>query len=93
MKFFRTIDDKFAEIGFAKIKDDEYAVQYERENFKHGYIQTVRISHKSDGRHLVQSYDKALFDTKTIGNTGVGLTSYEMKLVLKKMKRKGWRSK
>ena len=30
MKLFKTIDDKFAEIGFTKIKEDKHGVSYTR---------------------------------------------------------------
>lgn len=92
-KLFKTIDDKFLEIGFQKVKDDEYAATYERKVEAYNFTQVLDILHKASGRHIVQSYDKDLFDDKKIGNTNVGLTYYEMKLVLKKMRKKGWKSK
>lgn len=90
MKLFKSIDEKFKEIGFKKIKDDNYAVTYERKILKYNYIQVIDIIHKKNGKHIVQSYDKNLFDEKKIGNTCVGLTYYEMKLIMKKMKQKRW---
>ena len=50
----------------------------------------LAILHKANGRHIVQSYDKDLMDSKMIGNTCVGLSYYEMKLALKKMKQLGY---
>ena len=47
MKLFKNIDDKFKDIGFEKIKDDEYAVTYERINNMFGYIQVIDILHKN----------------------------------------------
>lgn len=47
--------------------------------------------HKHSGKHILQSYDPNLFDNKTIGNTCVGLTMYEIKLCFKKMKEMGWK--
>lgn len=90
MKIFKSIDDKFKDIGFIKVKDDKYAVTYERKNDKFNYTQVVDILHKKSGNHIVQSYDKNLFDSKNIGNTNVGLNYYKMKLILKKMRKKGW---
>lgn len=90
MKIFKNIDDKFKDIGFKKVKDDKYTVTYERYDTTYKYIQVLDIRHKKSGRHIIQSYDKGLFDTKGIGNTGVGLTYYETKLALKKMKQKKW---
>lgn len=91
--FFKSIDDKFEEIGFVKLQDDEYAVRYERMDECHDYIHVLAIEHKANGEHIVQSYDKDLMDQETIGNVGVGLTYYEMKLALIKMRKKGWKSR
>lgn len=88
MKIIKSIDDKLEEIGFKKIRDNEYIVSYERE--LDTYTQTIDICHKANNNHIVQSYDKNLFDNRGIGNVCVGLTYYEMKLILKKMKKKGW---
>ncbi len=90
MKLFKSIDEKLEDIGFVKIKDDKYAVTYERVLVKYNYTQVLDICHKASGKHIVQSYDKDLMDRKSIGNTCVGLTYYEMKLIIKKMKQKGW---
>lgn len=91
MKLFKNIDEQFEEIGFKKIKEDKYGVEYERESKKHGYTRALYLGHKKSGKHIVQSYDKNLMDEKKIGNTAVGLTMYEIKLCLKKMKKKGWK--
>lgn len=88
---FKNIDKKFEEIGFIKVKEDDYGVTYERKDAEHHFFtQVLDIIHKANGRHIVQSYDKDLKDVKNIGNTCVGLTYYEMKLVLKKMKKLGY---
>lgn len=92
-KLFKNVDDKFREVGFQKVQDDEYGVSYERKEEKYGYTQVLYIGHKASGRHIVQSYDKDLFDEKNIGNTCVGLTYYEMKLAIKKMRNKKWKSR
>lgn len=93
MKIFKSIDDKFEAIGFKKIDEDCYGVMYEREVPEFKFIQVLDLIHKSSGNHIVQSYDKNLRDTEGIGNTCVGLTMYEMKLCLKKMKKIGWKVK
>ncbi len=90
---FKSVDKKFEKIGFVKIQDDKYAARYERYDKEYKYTQVLDIRHKASGRHIVQSYDKDLMDQKMIGNTCVGLTYYEMKLALKKMRQKGWKSK
>lgn len=86
MKLFKSVDEKLKEIGFVKIEEDKYGVRYERKNSKYNFTQSVDILHKASGRHILQSYDADLMDEKKIGNTCVGLTGYEMKLFLKKMK-------
>lgn len=87
------IDRKLEKIGFSKVREDEHGVGYQRYNDKYKFMQTVNISRKTSGRHILQSYDEDLFDEKKIGNTCVGLTGYEMKLFLKKMKQIGLYSK
>lgn len=86
MKLFKSVDEKLKEIGFVKIEEDKYDVRYERKNSKYNFTQSVDILHKSSGKHILQSYDPDLMDEKKVGNTCVGLTGYEMKLFLKKMK-------
>ena len=93
MKLFKSVDEKLKEIGFVKIKENKYGVRYERKNSKYNFTQSVDILHKASGRHILQSYDNELMDQKKIGNTCVGLTGYEMKLFLKKMKQIGLYSK
>lgn len=87
---FKNIDKRFEEIGFVKVSEDKYGVTYERKDEEHNYTQVLAILHKASGRHIVQSYDKELMDSKMIGNTCVGLSYYEMKLALKKMKQLGY---
>lgn len=93
MKLFKTVDEKFAKIGFVKVEENEYGATYKRKVEEHNFTQTLALLHKSSGRHLIQSYDAELMDEKKIGNTGVGLTMYEAKLCIKKMKQMGWRVK
>jgi hypothetical protein len=90
MKLFKSTDEKFKEIGFVKVKQDKYGVTYERQNECPKFIQILDLIHKQSGKHIIQSYDPALMDTKKIGNTCVGLTMYEAKLCIKKMKELGW---
>lgn len=87
---FKNIDRGFEEIGFVKVSEDKYGATYERKDEEHKYTQVLAILHKESGRHIVQSYDKELMDSKMIGNTCVGLSYYEMKLALKKMKQLGY---
>lgn len=91
MKIFKTIDERFAEIGFVKIEEGKHGAVYERYNRKYNYVQCLCLLYKKSGKHLIQSYDKHLTDDKKIGNTCVGLTMYEAKLCIKKMKQMGWK--
>lgn len=93
MFLFKNVDEKLAEIGFKKIKENRYCAEYERHDDNHGYTQRVSIMHKSSGKHILQPYDKYFSDSKGIGNTCVGLTRYEMKLFYKKMKKIGYVTK
>lgn len=80
------LDNKFRKIGFIKIRENNHGVIYERYDCDFNYTQVLTILYKANGRHIIQSYDKNLFDNKGIGNTAIGLTGYETKLALKKMK-------
>lgn len=93
MRLFKPVDEKIAKLGFKKIREDEYGVEYERYIEKHGYTHKVEILHKKSGKHILQSYDPNLHDEKMIGNTCVGLTWYELKLFTKKMKQIGLKSR
>ena len=90
---FKSVDKKFEEIGFVKIQDDNYGVRYERYDEKYKFTQVLYIGRKANGIHIIQSYDKDLMDDKLIGNTCVGLTYYEMRLALIKMRQKGLKSR
>jgi hypothetical protein len=93
MKLFKTVDEKLADIGFIKCRENKYGATYKRTNVAYKYEQVVDLMHKASGKHIIQSYDKDLFDVDCIGNTCVGLTMYETKLFYKKMKQLGWKPK
>ena len=93
MKLFKTVDEKLADIGFVKLNENEYGAYYQRKNHEFNFTQAVDLCFKESGKHIIQSYDINLGDTKGIGNTCVGLSMYEMKLFLKKMKQMGWKYK
>lgn len=82
---FKSIDRKIADLGFKEIRNDKYGIEYERNNGN--YIHKVVLLHKHNWQNILQSYDPALFDTETIGNTNVGLSYRELVLFTKKMKR------
>ena len=87
VRLFKSVDEKLAEIGFCKNIENEHVVYYERYDAKYKYVHSVDILHKSSGENIIQSYDS------TCGvSAAVGLTGYEMKLFVKKMKQMGWYS-
>lgn len=92
-KFLDNIDKKFEKIGFVKLEENQFGARYERMDECHDYVQVLHIGHKDNGNHIVQSYDKNLMDSQNIGNTCVGLSCYEMKLALKKMRKLGLKTK
>lgn len=84
-----TVDQKLAKIGFSKVYEDVRRVHYERYDEKYKYYHTVVIERRSVWNEFrLQSYDESLIDKKGIGNTNVALSTYEVKLFLKKMKQK-----
>ena len=84
MFIFKSIDKKFKDIGFIKIEEDKYGVVYERYDEEYKYMQRLDISHKINGKYLVQSYDAT--NTTSEFSPVVGLTEYEIKLVSMKIK-------
>ena len=93
IKLLKSVDEKLYDIGFVKVREDKNGCEYDRKDKKYGYTHKVVIGRKESGRHILQSYDPELMDDKLIGNTCVGLTGYEMKLFIKKMKKIGLYSK
>lgn len=90
MKVFKSIDERFSEIGLEKVKEDEYGADYERKT-RFGYVQCISLVRKASGFHIIQSYEKSL---NTDGfNNCVDITMYEAKLCRKKMKQMGWKEK
>lgn len=87
MKLFKNIDEKLEIIGFKKIREDRYGAEYEREDKEFNYVQKLSFYHKRNGKHLILSYEKQC--NKDGFNNVIGLTGYETKLALKKMKQLG----
>lgn len=88
MGLFKTVDDKFEKLGFKKTEDNKYIVEYEKNIEEYGYVHKISLCHKASGRHIIQSYENSCNKDKL--NNMVGLTPYEAKLCIKKMKQKGW---
>lgn len=84
MKLFKSVDEKLSEIGFEKFYESDSGADYEKYveslNESLNFAHKVSIERKGNGKHLLWSY------APDAGNIGVGLTGYEMKLFLKKMK-------
>jgi hypothetical protein len=91
MKLLKTVDEKFEQIGFVKVEENEHGARYERKDERFHYTQVLDLLYKASGKHIVQSYDPQLTDQKGIGNTCAGLSMYEMQLCIKKMKQMGWK--
>lgn len=86
---FKSIDTKLEELGFYLVYEDDARVHYERCE-DGGIYHTVQLAHEKNGKYTIQSYNE---NPKGIWNVCIGLTYYEMKLFMKKMKRKGWTHK
>lgn len=82
--FFKSLDQRIADLGFKQVKNNEYGIEYERNNGV--YIHKVALLHKANGKHILQSYDPVLCVPGKVGNTAVGLTYKELTLFAKKMK-------
>ena len=78
-----------AKLGFAKFctddgKETKYGVSFGKTDVKNGGYHRIDIIYKSNGQHLIQSYQEN-------HNNCVGLTYEEMKAIMSKyreMKRK-----
>lgn len=57
MKLFKTIDDKFDEIGFIKVKEDKHGTSYARCDKKYNFTQYLDILYKEYITNIIQSYD------------------------------------
>lgn len=84
MKLFKSVDERFEELGFKKIEQTEYGAFYEKKIPEYKYVHTIDILPKSSGRHIVISSQKDV--NKEGFNNAVGLTRQEMKLCIKKMR-------
>lgn len=89
MKLFKNVDERFRELGFYKMKnedkEDKYGVSYIKEirlNDNNKYNHRLDIIHKANGNHLIQSYQE---DVNSDGfNNMVGLNYKTTKLAMKK---------
>lgn len=90
MKLFKSIDEKFKELGFEKVSDEgetenKLGVCYRKNvftNIGNHYIHRLDILHKASGNHLIQSYQEGVNSDGF--NNMVGLDYKTTKLVMKK---------
>lgn len=92
MILFRIADKKLAEIGFIKVEENDTMTMFHRVNKKLGYTQYLALIRGEGGQHIALSYDHGLRNRRDrIGNNADGLTMYEMKLCIRKMREFGWK--
>lgn len=83
------IDNKLLKINFIKVRDSKKSICYERYDKNFDYTHVIEIEHKSNGNHIILSYQKGC--NKDGFNNVVGLTFKEIKLLNKKIKKLHWR--
>lgn len=80
---FKSADKILKKLGFEKVNgDSKYGANYRRKDKKYGYIQALNITHKENGKHLIQSYVGGV-NSEGFSNC-VGLTYPEMRAAMKK---------
>lgn len=89
--FLKSANQLMEKEGYTCIEDNDSIVEYQRYNKQFNFMHNVIIMHKKNGPALIQSYDPGLFDAKGIGNTCVGISRKELKILFKKMREKHWR--
>ncbi len=83
------IDKEKKKLGFAKILENKFGVEYNKYIEEFDYNHVIIILHKKYGEHIIQSYQRQLNSDGF--NNCVGMTFKEAKLVIRKyreMKRK-----
>ena len=92
MTLFRIADKKLAEIGFIKVEENDTMTMFHRVNKKLGYTQHLALIRGEDGQHIALSYDRGLRNRRDYARDNTdGLTMYEMKLCVRKMRELGWK--
>lgn len=89
MKFFKSVDEKLAEVGFIKDEESELCVNYKKNVKEYRYVQILEIQHKASGIHTIHSYEEGV--NKDGYNNSVGIPLYVAKLALKKARKMGLR--
>ena len=96
---FKSVDEKFGELGYAKLDDDDYIVSYECKMFAmSGNLIRKRIDIVSDdggpGNRTwcnVLFYDYSTYDAERGTGMAIFIPRKEVKLITKKIREKGWR--
>ena len=78
------IDKKFEKLGFAKILENKFGVEYNKYIEEFDYNHVIMILHKKSGEHIIQSYQRQLNSDGF--NNCIGMTFKETKLAAKKFK-------
>ena len=92
MILFKVADKRLAEIGFIKVEENETMTMFRRVNKKLGYTQHLALIRGENGQHIALSYDRGLRNRRDhVGDNADGLTMYEMKLCVRKMRELGWK--
>lgn len=80
----KSIDDKIEDIGFTKIVDNQFGLQYRRCNPK--YIEYVVIPNRTPGQETIEMYDMDEFGESYRAQTIFQLKVSELELFIKKAK-------
>lgn len=80
----KIVDNRFKELGFIKIKEDDYGASYERYDDKYGYTQCLDLYINKNKKYLMQSYEKRVNSDGL--NNMIGITYEEMCIAIIKMR-------
>lgn len=90
-KLFISADEEFKELGFKKVDEGKWGVEYEKPvilgdefTYQQPVIHVITIGYKESGNHLIQSYERRL-NSDLLNNT-YGLTYAELKAIEHKYK-------
>ena len=76
-----TAEKRIYGFGFRCVYQHDHIAQYER-----GGAHVVELQWRPNGKHVMLSYNKNLFDTKGTGNSCIGLTYGEVIAFAERMK-------
>ncbi len=79
------IDKKLSKLGFNRIEDTYQYISYEKFIKEYGYTHCIEIFYKSNGNHLIHSYQKGV--NKDGYNNSVAIPVNVLKLIYKKYRK------